>query len=61
MTRNKNTTNTIVLLIISVLLIWIGYHEMAIERWADKYLYFMWFLGLLIGIAIMAYLLWFRE
>ena len=55
-------TSSVILLVIGSLLIWMGYHIMKLERWADKYLFIIGLLAAVMGAGIIGYLLiWSRE
>ena len=54
--------STLILLLISSLVIWAGYHIMKLERWADKYLFIVGLLAAVMGAGIIGYLIiWSRE
>lgn len=56
MNVKSTRTSSIVLLLVSALLIWRGYLTMKVERWDDKYLFFIGLTAALMGISIICYL-----
>lgn len=56
MKSRSSNSGSLILLLFGALLIWQGYHIMEIQRWSDKYLFFIGLIVLLMGLSFIGYL-----